>query len=112
MKNTWQALARSLFFYAGNAIFCKVTFYSIGSNHSILHDMFTTFSSRIAMLPRIMSLFPDQLIRLNKSLEDFGLYKIGGNIMSEITVIIPMYLIMFCAIDPIVYLIYRKTEIH
>lgn len=69
------------------------------------------FLGRIAMLSRIMSLFPDQLLRLNKSLEDFGLYKIGSIIMSETSVIIPMYLILFFVIVPILYLIYRKTEI-
>ncbi len=70
------------------------------------------FLGKIAMISRVMSLFPDQLLRLNKGLEDFCLYQIGGKIMGGISVIIPIYLILFCLIIPILFMVYRKTEIH
>lgn len=69
------------------------------------------FLGKIAMLSRIMSLFPDQMLRLNKSLEDFSLYQIGGKIWGSVSIIIPMYLILFCVILPILFVVYRKTEI-
>lgn len=69
------------------------------------------FLGKIAMLSRIMVLFPDQLLRLNKSLEDFSLYQIGGKIFGAMSIIIPLYLILFCIIIPILYLVYRRTQI-
>lgn len=69
------------------------------------------FLGKITLFSRLVSLFPDRLLRLNKSLEDFSLYHIGGKIFGSISIIIPIYLILFCIILPILYHVYRKTEI-
>ena len=55
--------------------------------------------------------FPDQLLSINKNLEDFSLYHIGGNIFGGVSVIIPLYLILFCLVFPILFLVYRRTQI-
>lgn len=67
------------------------------------------FVGRLEAFARIMTLFPDQLLSINKNLEDFSLYHIGGNIFGGVTVIIPLYLILFCLVFPILFIVYRKT---
>ena len=69
------------------------------------------FLGRLEAFARIMTLFPDQLLSINKNLEDFSLYHIGGNIFGGVTVIIPLYLILFCLVFPILFIVYRKTQI-
>ena len=69
------------------------------------------FVGRLETFARIMNLFPDQLLSINKNLEDFSLYHIGGNIWGGVTVIIPLYLILFCLVFPILFIVYRRTQI-
>ena len=69
------------------------------------------FVGRLEAFARIMTLFPDQLFSINKNLEDFSLYHIGGNIFGGVTVIIPLYLILFCLVFPILFIVYRRTQI-
>lgn len=69
------------------------------------------FFGKIAWLSRIMTLFPDQMLRLNKSLEDFSLYQIGGKIFGAMSIIIPVYSILLCFIVPAMYIVYRRTQI-
>lgn len=69
------------------------------------------FVGRLEAFARIMTLFPDQLLSINKNLEDFSLYHIGGHIFGGVTVIIPLYLILFCVVFPILFIVYRRTQI-
>ena len=69
------------------------------------------FVGRLEAFARIMTLFPDQLLSINKNLEDFSLYHIGGNIYGGITVIVPLYLILFCFVFPILFFVYHRTQI-
>ena len=69
------------------------------------------FVGRLEAFARIMTLFPDQLLSINKNLEDFSLYHIGGNIFGSVSVIIPLYLILFCLVFPILFIVYRRTQI-
>lgn len=69
------------------------------------------FLGRVTVFAKIMALFPDQLLRINKSLDEFKLYEIGGKTMGFITIIIPLYLILFIILVPVLYMVYKKTEI-
>lgn len=69
------------------------------------------FVGRLEAFARVMTLFPDQLLSINKNLEDFSLYHIGGNILGSVSVIIPLYLILFCLIFPLLFIVYRRTQI-
>lgn len=69
------------------------------------------FIGRIEIFARIVTLFPDQLLQLNKNLESFSLYHIGGNIVSSVALIIPLYLVLFFLLLPILYIVYAKTQI-
>lgn len=69
------------------------------------------FLGRVTVFSKIMALFPDQLLRINKSLEEHKLYEIAGKTMGYITIIVPLYLILFIIIIPVLYRVYKKTEI-
>lgn len=69
------------------------------------------FVGRLEAFARIMNLFPDQLLSINKNLEDFSLYHIGGNIFGGVSVIIPLYLILFCLVFPVLFVVYRRTQV-
>lgn len=71
-----------------------------------------SFLGRIAIFEKIMHLFPDQLLHLNKSLEEFRLYELGGKIWNWFSLLIPMYIVLALMLLPILYLVYRKTQIH
>lgn len=69
------------------------------------------FLSRIITLPGICSFFPDQLLEVYLSVKDFELVELGGKVMSVATVTIPAYMIMCLFLLPVLYRIYKKSEI-
>lgn len=69
------------------------------------------FVGRIELFTRIMTLFPDQMLSINKNLEDFALYSIGGKIFGAVSLMIPMYVILFCILFPVIYGVYQRTQV-
>lgn len=69
------------------------------------------FLGRVPLLTRIMTLFPDQLLRVNKVLEDFILYEIGGRVIGYIFVCMVLYLVLSVVLLPVVYGVYKRTQI-
>lgn len=69
------------------------------------------FLSRIITLPGICSFFPDQLLEVYLSIKEFDLAEIGGKVMSVVTIIIPAYMAVSLFLLPILYRVYKKTEI-
>jgi len=69
------------------------------------------FLGRVPAFTRIMTLFPDQLLRINKGLGEFKLYEIGGKVFGYITIIIPLYLMLFLVLIPVLYIVYKRAEI-
>ena len=61
------------------------------------------FLGKIAVLSRGMSLFPDKLLSISKSLEDFSLYQLGGKVMGAVTVLglslIHIFFLTACDMD-------------
>ena len=70
------------------------------------------FLSRIITLPGICSYFPDQLLEVYLSIKDFALVELGGKVMSVVTVIIPVYMAVSLFLLPVLYRVYKKTEIN
>lgn len=69
------------------------------------------FLSRIITLPGICSFFPDQLLEVYLSIKEFELVEAGGIVMSVATVIIPVYLVISLLLLPVLYHIYRRSEV-
>ena len=68
------------------------------------------FLSRIITLPGFCSLFPDQLLQIYVDLKDSGLVTLGGKIMTSATVILPVYAVICFLLQPILYQVYKRTE--
>lgn len=69
------------------------------------------FLSRVITLPGICSFFPDQLLEIYITIKDFNLVELGGRIMNVATVIIPAYALACPLLWPLLYQIYRKSEV-
>lgn len=69
------------------------------------------FLGRISFLSRIITLFPDKLLRINTELDDFLLYDIGGNIFSIYHILFLLYFILCLVCIPLIYQIYKKAEV-
>lgn len=69
------------------------------------------FLSRIITLPGICSFFPDQLLEIYPGIKDFALVNLGGKVMNIVTVIIPVYAMVCLLLLPVLYRIYKKSEI-
>lgn len=69
------------------------------------------FLSRIITLPGICSFFPDQLLEIYITIKEFDLIKLGGKIVSVATVITPVYMAACIFLLPILYCVYKKSEI-
>ncbi|QDW72821.1 ABC transporter permease [Lachnospiraceae bacterium KGMB03038] len=71
----------------------------------------TPFLGRVDMFSKPLRLFPDQLLQICANLRDFELYEIGGKVLRQVDVLIPMYLILAAAIFPFLYVVYRRTQV-
>ncbi len=69
------------------------------------------FLSRIITLPGICSFFPDQLLEVYLSIKDFELVELGQRVMSVVTIIIPVYMAACLLLLPILYRVYKKSQI-
>lgn len=69
------------------------------------------FLSRIITLPEICLFFPDQLLAIYVDIRESGLVEIGGEVMTSATVIIPVYVAVCLILQPVLYKVYKKSEI-
>lgn len=69
------------------------------------------FLGRVSIFSGITTFTPDQLLRINKNLEDFIMVTIGGNVMGYISFLIPLYFILYCVLVPMIYRGYKKAEV-
>ena len=69
------------------------------------------FLGRIEILSRAMTLFPDMLLRISTNLGEFVLYELGGYVIDILGILIPLYSILSILLLPILFYVYRKTEI-
>lgn len=69
------------------------------------------FLSRIITLPGICSFFPDQLLEVYLNIKEFDLVQIGGKVMNIAAFIIPVYLAACLCLLPLLYCVYKKSEI-
>lgn len=69
------------------------------------------FLSRIITLPELCSFFPDQLLEIYLDIKEAGLVTLGGKVTTIATVIVPVYAVICLILLPILYKVYKKTEI-
>lgn len=70
-----------------------------------------SFVSSLPVLSGLLGLFPDQLLQVGKALNFFNIYRIGGKLTGAIPILLILYTVLFLLMLPVLYLVYRKTEI-
>lgn len=70
-----------------------------------------SFLSGISGLSNILAILPDQLLQISDVISLFNLYEIGGKVIGAIPIIMVLYSALYCVLLPVLYRVYRKTEI-
>lgn len=70
-----------------------------------------SFLSGISALSEVLGLLPDQLLQMCRAVQTFNLYQFGDHIAGAVPILLIMYTILFCLLVPVIYQIYRKTEV-
>lgn len=70
-----------------------------------------SFLNGISVLSEVLGLLPDQLLQVCTAIKTFNLYQIGTKVVGAVPIIFVMYSILFCILLPVLYQVYRKTEI-
>lgn len=63
------------------------------------------------VLPSILGLLPDQLLQLSVVLDDFNLYTIFGHVTGSVPLLFLLYSALSLALIPLLYRIYRKSQV-
>lgn len=69
------------------------------------------FLSRIITLPGVCTLFPDQLMEIYIDLKESALFEIGGRVVTSAMIITPLYTIVSLILYPVIYQVYKRTEV-
>lgn len=63
------------------------------------------------VLPSILGLLPDQLLQLSVVLDDFNLYTVFGHVTGSVPLLFLLYSALSLALIPLVYRVYRKSQV-
>lgn len=60
-------------------------------------------------LGKVLGLMPDQLLSMNQTVRLFNIYKVGGNMVGAVGILMVLYFVLTILLQPATYLFYRKT---
>ena len=63
------------------------------------------------VLPSILGLLPDQLLQLSVVLDDFNLYTVFGHVTGSVPLLFLLYSALSLALIPLLYRVYRKSQV-
>ena len=63
------------------------------------------------VLPQILGLLPDQLLQVAQVLDDFNLYTLFGHVTGSVPLLFLLYSALSLALIPLLYRIYRKSQV-
>lgn len=63
------------------------------------------------VLPQILGLLPDQLLQVAQVLDDFNLYTLFGHVVGAVPLLFLLYSALSLALIPLVYRVYRKSQV-
>ena len=70
-----------------------------------------SFLSGISALSEVLGLLPDQLLQMCKTVQLFNTYQIGNKVVGAVPIILVTYLLLYCILVPVLYRVYKKTEV-
>ena len=62
----------------------------------------------IALLNKIIGLFPDQLLQMGEAVRLFNLYEAGGVILPSVRILLTAYVVLALVLRPAIYWIYQR----
>jgi len=62
-------------------------------------------------LPGICSYFPDQLLEIYITMKDCVLVELGGEVVDVVSVIVPVYAAVCLLLEPVLYKVYKRTQV-
>lgn len=70
-----------------------------------------SFLSEISALSELLGYLPDQLLQMSTVVKTFYLCQIGENVVGSVPIILTVYFLLFCILLPVLYQVYRRTEV-
>lgn len=70
-----------------------------------------SFLSGLSILSEILGLLPDQLLQIPMAIKTFNLYQFGDKVVGAVPIIMIVYTVLFLLLLPVLYNVYRKTEV-
>ena len=56
-------------------------------------------------------MLPDQLLQMCNAVQLFNTYQIGNKVVGAVPIILVAYLVLYCILVPVLYRVYKKTEV-
>ena len=70
-----------------------------------------SFLSGISVLSDVLVLLPDRLLQMCETVQLLSTYQIGNKVVGAVPIILAAYLFLYCVLVPVLYRVYRKTEV-
>ena len=70
-----------------------------------------SFLSGLSVLSDVLGILPDQLLQIPMAIKTFNLYQFGENVVGAVPIILIVYTVLFLLLLPILYHVYRRTEV-
>lgn len=105
--------------YLGNLFFLFLSMLASAKTHSktlavtipFILIFLPSFLNGISVLSEVLGLLPDQLLQVCTAIKTFNLYQIGTKTVGAVPIILTLYFALFCIFLPVLYQVYRKTQI-
>lgn len=70
-----------------------------------------SFVGNISALSGLIGLFPDQLLQIGVAVRLFNAYEIGRGVIGAVPILFSVYTVLLILMIPVIYALYRKTEV-
>ena len=105
--------------YLGNLYILFLSMFASAKTHSkalavtipFILLFIPSFLSGISVLSEVLGILPDQLLQIPMAIKTFNLYQFGKKVVGAVPIIMIVYTVLFLLLLPILYHVYRRTEV-
>lgn len=105
--------------YLGNLFILFLSMFASAKTHSkalavtipFILLFVPSFLSGLSILSEVLGILPDQLLQIPMAIKTFNLYQFGEKVVGSVPIIMILYTVLFVLLIPILYNVYRKTEV-
>ena len=70
-----------------------------------------TFIGGLSSVSGVLGLLPDELLQAGYAVSYFNAYEIGGKVVGALPILFTVYPVLFVALIPVLYWVYRRAEV-